>query len=463
MSGQNSRKEPWMLERRAFLKMSTGLGLSTLLLGWTNPAKAALLKRVAASGSSVTPRGSARNCLLIVLRGGPSHVDTFDLKVGSWTPSSLGVEKLSTGYMWPSGIFPRLAKQANRFSLLRSLEHQEVVHERAQYYIETGRRLNPGLRDEIPHIGAVVGLEQDEKRLASDIFPAFMMFSSFAYTNNGFLPASVAPFMVPNPAQGIRNLQPEDGLDSFDRRRATLQMVNELDGDQSATGRVAFPVFQDQAEKMMKDPITEKTFSLANQDVDRYGRNYFGNAMAVARNTLKADRGTHFIEIDHYGWDMHGIIYDKERGLPALCGELDLALSALLDDLAQSPGKDTGKSLLDETLIVVLGEFGRTVGKLNSTKGRDHYPYIFSGLLAGGGVKGGRAIGATDELGAGVQDIGWSRDRSIHVPDVVTTIYSALGIDWTKSLTNTPSGRVFRYADPEAIGDTESYEIDPLF
>src|SRR5262249_24798021 len=156
MSEQNKREEPWMLQRRAFLKMGAGLGLGTLLLGWINPAKEELLGRALAADTSVTPRGSARNCLMIVLRAGPRHIDTFDIKVGDYTPKRLGVEKLLAGYLWPSGVMPNLAEQTEKFTILRSLQHQEVVHERAQYYTETGRRLNPGLRSEIPHIGAVV-------------------------------------------------------------------------------------------------------------------------------------------------------------------------------------------------------------------------------------------------------------------------------------------------------------------
>jgi uncharacterized protein (DUF1501 family) len=112
---------------------------------------------------------------------------------------------------------------------------------------------------------------------------------------------------------------------------------------------------------------------------------------------------------------------------------------------------------------VVVGEFGRTVGEVSEGDGRNHYPYIFSALMAGGGIKGGNVIGATDKTGGGVDDFGWNIDRPMHMPDLVATIYSALGIDWTKSTTNTPSGRLFRYTDPQLIGDDQSFEISPLF
>jgi len=123
-----------------------------------------------------------------------------------------------------------------------------------------------------------------------------------------------------------------------------------------------------------------------------------------------------------------------------------------------------GRSLLDETMVVCFGEFGRTPGELNPGKGRDHHQYAFTGLFAGGGVKGGRVIGKTDELGAKVIDRGWDAKRSIYMEDVATTIYSALDIDWTKVIETTPSGRAFHYIEPFAakqmIGNRE---VTPLF
>ena len=195
MSGHTGKDEPLLLERRAFLKMGTA-GMGLLLMGWANPVRAAILADQSGN-PTVKPRGSARNCLLVVLRGGQSHVDTFDIKTGSWTPQSFDVQKLAVGYSWPMGLMPGLAQRTDKFSLVRSLQHQEVVHERAQYYVETGRRLNPGLRSEIPNIGAVIALESQAGRLSTDIFPASMMFNYGSYTNNGFLSADYAPFMAP--------------------------------------------------------------------------------------------------------------------------------------------------------------------------------------------------------------------------------------------------------------------------
>ncbi|MEW6737738.1 MAG: DUF1501 domain-containing protein, partial [Acidobacteriota bacterium] len=182
MSRRESNQQPWLLERRAFLKLGAGFGLTSMLLGWTDPTQLPLLGLAKAAGTTVTTRNTARNCLMIMLRGGPSHVDTFDLKVGKWTPKKFTPENVSAGYLWPKGLMPGLAARSDKFAIIRSLQHQELLHERAEYYAETGRRLNPGLRAEIPHIGSVIALEQEAKRSASDIFPAFAMFNLGSYT-----------------------------------------------------------------------------------------------------------------------------------------------------------------------------------------------------------------------------------------------------------------------------------------
>ena len=139
-------------------------------------------------------------------------------------------------------------------------------------------------------------------------------------------------------------------------------------------------------------------------------------------------------------------------------------MSNLLEDLATRKRPD-GRSLLEETLVISAGEFGRTPGVITAgLKGRDHYQYAFSGLFAGGGVKGGQVIGKTNEDGSKVIDPGWGAKRSIYMEDIATTIYSAMGIDWRKKITGTPSGRDFYYIEPFAAQQMiVSREIEPLF
>jgi hypothetical protein len=462
------------LERRAFLKMAGSFGLGSMVYGWANPSVLAQTRRAAGGWKLADARNSARACVVIFLRGGPSHVDTFDIKTGRWTPEELGVARNAAGYQWPVGLMPGLAERSGMFTVLRSLVHEEGAHERAEYYLETGRRLNPGLRTELPHIGSLIAydFEQTGRRLPSDTFPGFVVFNLRPYTDNGFLSPRYTPFG----GDGVGALETWGGLSHFDRRRAMLDAVNAANGTPGDPNRQVLPILQEQAEAMMRDPLTQPAFhpDWNGADAARYGGGpwydylgqYFGNSLLVTRNILKANRGTRYIEVNQFGWDHHERIYMRGADPMSffnLCRALDKALSAFLDDLAALPGVEPGKSLLDETLVIVGGEFGRTVGELNSGAGRDHWQYAFPAIFAGGGVGGGRVLGATDANGAQVKDRGWSQGRDIHMPDLVTTIYSALGMDASQGIYETPSGRIYWYVDPRAVGDSRTFEITPLF
>lgn len=459
------------LDRRSFLKLGVGFGVAGMWLGWANPALATTRLRYEGARRAI-PRSSARACLFVFLRGGPSHVDLWDLKEGRWSPSDLEIGRNAAGYNWPIGLMPGLADRANMFSIVRSFSHEEAAHERAEYYVETGRRLNPGLRAELPHIGSLIAYDFEEsgRRSASDTFPGFVVVTGRPWTNNGFLNTRYAPFERDQASL----LQPWGGFDSFNGRQEVLDLVNAAAAGPADQVRQPLPILQEQAIALMRDPLTVPTFApnpspaeRARYGISDNGPQNLGRDLLVARNILQENRGTRYIEVNHYGWDHHVDIYDRNpnhyQSMFNLSRELDTALSALLDDLASAPGQTPGASLLDETLVVVSGEFGRTVEDLNDQAGRDHWQYAFPVLFAGAGVRGGRTLGATNASGAEVRDNGWAQDRAIHLPDLVTTIHSTLGIDWTQGIYDTPSGRVYWYADPHAIGDPESYEIEPLF
>jgi uncharacterized protein DUF1501 len=216
------------------------------------------------------------------------------------------------------------------------------------------------------------------------------------------------------------------------------------------------------AVSMVSDPRASQVFKFDPKDRERYGNTQLGDGCIVARNLVEADAGTHFVYVNHYSWDHHGRIY-APNGHYQMSRELDTALGSLLEDLASRTRGD-GRTLLDETLVVCMGEFGRTPGDLNLMKGRDHHQNAYTGLFAGGGVKGGRILGKTDEIGSKIIDGGWSQKRSIYMEDVATTIYSAMGIDWTKKIEGTPSGRAFYYIEPFASKKTiRNQEITALF
>jgi uncharacterized protein (DUF1501 family) len=199
----------------------------------------------------------------------------------------------------------------------------------------------------------------------------------------------------------------------------------------------------------------------------RYGENEVGLGCLLARNLVKADAGTRYIHIRHSGWDHHKKIFDHKAGTNHYkhCNDLDRAVANLLRDLANQPSStSSGKTLLDETLVIVATEFGRVPGPLNGVAGRHHFNGSYIGLFAGGGVKGGQIIGKTDAHGEKVLETGWKYKGQMKTENIYATAYSALGIDWRKEITNTPSKRTYRYVDP--LGATEMCiddEIAPLF
>ena len=202
--------------------------------------------------------------------------------------------------------------------------------------------------------------------------------------------------------------------------------------------------FYAQAKTLVDTPSINQLFSYTAADYTRYGSSAFGASAIAAKQILAANKGARFVQITFGGWDNHANIYAANGGINAQCARFDPAFGALLGDLASTPGTAAGKTLLDETLVVVLGEFGRTTGPLNTGAGRDHYQRM-SVALAGGGIVGGRVIGATDALGRNAVDFGWSENRDIRIEDLTSTIYSALGIDYTTVRMDDPIGRGFEY------------------
>jgi uncharacterized protein (DUF1501 family) len=216
------------------------------------------------------------------------------------------------------------------------------------------------------------------------------------------------------------------------------------------------------AVSMLSDTRASQIFAIDPAEHDRYSKTLLRDGCIVARNLVEADGGTRFVIVNHTFWDHHGRIYGEGNHYK-MSRELDTALGGLLEDLASRKRPD-GRTLLDETLVVCFGEFGRTPGELNPGNGRDHYQYAFSGLFAGGGVQGGRVIGKTDEMGAKITDPGWETKRSVYMEDIATTIYSAMGFDWTKKIDGTPSDRAFHYIEPFASRQfLRSREVTPLF
>ncbi len=405
----------------------------------------------------IQPLGTARQVLFINIDGGMSQIDTLDAKEGSWTPSYFDIRSFPNDLKLPAGLFKNLPGVLDKITIARSLAAWDVVHGRAQYYIQTGHPLNLALAKEVPAIGAVVCHELAKDRKETDSLPAYIALNlagnQAGLINQGFLSAEFGPMSL-SVGDAPPNLAPQKGMEETMRRRweRLQQLDRTLRGGKASDRSFAdYHEYYRGAWAIMNDPRVPETFTLADEDKKRYGSSSIGNSLALARNLFEADAGTRFIMASHGGWDHHGNIYKEgTRNHPTLIRELDAAVSALVADLDRTPSKRSpGKTLLDETLVVAMSEFGRTTGAVSETRqGREHYMQVHSGIFAGGGIRRGAVIGKTDEHGGKIVDFGWAARRPVYMEDIACTIYSALGIDWMKKIDNTPSGRAFHYVEP---------------
>ena len=396
-----------------------------------------------AAGST---RGTAKNCIFILMAGGPSHVDTFDLKEGSWTPSFMA----PTSYgdvRWPQGIMPKLGEQMDHIALVRSVKSWAAVHQLAQTWVQIGRNPVSGLAKIAPHIGSVVSLELSDPK--KQTLPAFVSLNVDNGPGAGYLPPEHSAFYMSPNGGGLGNSTHRDGAAAFQRRYNLLTEIetDQPGGEERGAAYLEMSAFNLSARKLMYNDSVNRVFTFDAATLTRYGSTGFGNACIAARNLLQADMGTRFVQITLGGWDNHVNIYQGNANLQARSRDFDNGVGTLIGDLREN-------GLLDQTLIVAMGEFGRTVGPLNNTGGRDHFLQQ-AVLMAGARIKGGRAIGKTDDEGRQTVETGWSRDREIRAEDIEATIYSALGIDWTTIRRDDPLGRGFEYvpfADRDLYG-----------
>jgi uncharacterized protein (DUF1501 family) len=456
------RKYPWThksffnrphwTRRNFFEVLGAGVGGAFLAQKY---AKAADVSSY--GGSSAATKNTAKNVIFLLLNGAPSHTDTFDLKVvPNVTPATFNPSTIN-GMLFPTGLMPNLAKnlQNGDFAIVRSMQAHALVHSLAQTWNQIGRNPAAALGNIAPNIGSVVAIEKDKERLPGQVFPAFLALNSGGGVGAGYLPATYAPFKVNAAAAGISNTTNPDGQTSFTNR---LNLLHSLDDNLRIDSPNGVPMedyndFYKAAQGLMYNPVVNSAFGFTTAESTQYGSSSLGNACLVAAKVLKANQGTRFIQVtSNDGWDMHQNIY-AAGSLPAKTKILDSAVSALLADL-----KSNGQ--LDSTLVVMCGEFGRTVGPLTGAAGRDHWPQMFA-LFAGGGTKGGRAIGATNASGSTTVDYGWSQQRFVYAEDIEATIYSALGIDWTTVRRDDPLGRGFEYV-PQT-GPFQFYPVHELW
>ena len=387
--------------------------------------------------AAVSPKATAKNCIFILMDGGPSHVDTFDFKEGSWTPANFKPEQYG-GIRFPQGLMPALASQMESMSFVRSCRAWAAVHGLARTWVQIGRNPASSTAKIAPHIGSVVSIELGGKTPGA-VLPAFVALNTGFGVGQGYLAPEHGPFYISPGGNGIGNTRHGDGPARFDRRYGLLL---QMDGELRRTndlgpGGAETLAFLDGARKLVYNSEVDALFTFDQAEKNRFGNTGFGNACIAARNLLKANSGVRFIQITQGNWDQHENIYATNAGHNLLANQFDKGLGTLIADLRN-------EGLLDDTLIVALGEFGRVPGPLNSLKGRDHF-LVNSVLFAGGRIRGGRAIGATDGEGRNITEPGWARGREIRPEDIEATIYSALGIDWTTVRKDDPLNRGFEY------------------
>lgn len=406
-----------------------------------------------AAKAAVSPRGTAKNCVFILMAGAPSHTDTFDLKEGPWTPPAYN----PTSYgdiRFPQGLMPMLAEQMDSLVFLRSVRAWAAVHGVAQVWVQIGRNPLSGLAKIAPHIGSVVSMELSPEN-SDQTLPAFVSLNTGGGVGSGYLPPAHAPFYVSPNGGGLPNTLHRDGPERFGRRYVLLEEMDAAERTADSLGAAAAETvtFNQSARKLMYNSDVDRIFTFDAAERQRYGNSAFGNSCIVARNLLRARMGTRFIQITIGSWDNHSNIYTSGHNASnpnSLARQFDAGLGTLIADL-----KSDG--LFDETLIVALGEFGRTVGRLNAQNGRDHLLQQ-AALFAGARMPGGRAVGATDSEGRETAETGWRRERDVRAEDIEATIYSALGINWTTIRRDDPLGRGFEYvpfADRDLYGPVD--------
>ena len=384
------------------------------------------VSRLLAEGQ--TSKAKAEHVILFWNSGGMSHLDTWDPKPGRKVQGEFNPIKTSVDGMEISEIFPQLAKQMHHSALIRSIAGTNGDHGRAQYELQTGFNQSPNIMH--PGLGSIVVHEREP---LGDL-PAFVSISGQA-SRSGYLGQQCEAYFVGRPGQkdpylafpeGInhaRGMQRLQILEKMNRRTASKSGAEELKASQTALK---------DAVALMESPAL-KAFDLKEENsatVEKYGDTEFGRGALLARRLV--EKGVRFVQINRGGFDNHGNIFEAMRNHGA---QMDPGIASLISDL-----KANGK--LEKTLVVVLSEFGRTP-RINDGGGRDHWARAFSCMMAGGGIKGGSIVGATDPDGMEVAK------RPVKVADLHATICYALGIDLNKELT-TPQGRPMRLVRKEA-------------
>jgi Protein of unknown function (DUF1501) len=414
------------LSRRQFAARTASamLGVGLLPSVFTPKANAVPFE----GSSKLRQPATAKNVIYLYMSGGQSHMDTWDPKVGVETAGPTKPIKTSADGVRISEYLPLLAQQMHHATVVNSLSSTQGAHEQGNYMMHTSYALRGTIRH--PAMGAWLNVFQGG---GNSTLPNYVYVGNDSrHPGAGFLPAAQNPLFVNNPENGIKNVQRQKNLPE-EKFQARMAFADELDKDFRATfphrNVKAYSDMYDHAMTMMKSEDL-KAFDLTEESDEirkAYGKETFGQGCLLARRLV--ERGVRFVEVSLGGWDTHTANFVK---VPELCDTLDRAVATLTADLH-------ARGLLKETLIVITSEFGRTP-TINQNVGRDHYPKAFSGVLIGGGVKGGYTYGKTDKEGREVEE------NKVEIPAFNATIGYALGLPLDQ-VVYSPSKRPFTIAD----------------
>jgi uncharacterized protein (DUF1501 family) len=407
-----------VVSRRGFLRSFAAGAAGLGVLGWKDA--------VTLHAAELRKRGMA--CILLFMQGGPSQFETFDPKPD--TKNGGPTKGISTAV---SGIriaenWDRVAATMKDIAIIRSMTNKEGEHQRATYQLHTGYVPAGGVKH--PNFGSIVA---SEIAPADFDLPHFVSIGNRALTiGSGFLGMQFAPFVVANAAQMPNNVELPQGVNSK-RLGRRLDLLKDLEDDFAKAGggpRVeSHRALYGSAAQMVLSPRL-KAFDIGQEKDtvrERFGRTPFGNGCLLARRLV--EQGVTFVEVASGGWDTH---LDNFNRVKTLSESVDPAFAALVTDLRE-------RGMLDKTLVIWMGEFGRTP-RINPNTGRDHFPRAFNVALAGGGIRGGRVIGATSTDGTTVTE------RPVTVADLFCTFCRALQIDARKENIST-LGRPIKIVD----------------
>jgi uncharacterized protein (DUF1501 family) len=416
-------------------------------LGFLGLNLASYLQAAATAGRK---EAKVNSVILFWLEGGPSHIDTWDPKKNSnFKPISTNVPGIQI-----SELMPKMARKMDKFALIRSMHTRGTDHPQATHYVITGHEINPAMQ--FPSIGSIITKELGPRNAVPPhvLVPKWDRGRQYEdYFRASFLGGDYDPMCIPDPARPdfqVTDLALPKSLSeaSIEGRSAFLKAVDRryraLNDRAEHTDMDAFSA---QALKMILTPAVRDAFDMSKESEktkDRYGRDSIGQSALLARRLVEA--GSRFVTAAGFhgtSWDTHSNndVSHRDR----LCPPTDRTLVALVEDLEE-------RGLLDSTLVIAMGEFGRTPN-INPNLGRDHWPNAWSLALAGGGIKTGHVVGATDERGANVTE------RAVTMGDLFATIFLLLGIDYRKEYMS-PIGRPIKIAN--SLDDRTGQPVEEL-